>query len=465
MIGTVVSFRAAVSLAIFLSLTAPCLASAGAFRDTKHGSRTSGVQRATDVPRGSCVNCHSGHSSTEASARAETLNLFAPNDDNLCFNCHLDASAHGTWGGSSRWSDSEHARPDGVRRPGRPMRKGGATEGQCLNCHDPHGARDRSGVIPSMLVAREEALCLECHDGARANNVAVSFRKNYSHPVALSGRHAGDERPAGDGAGRATDRHSECADCHNVHALSRDVITPSAPEASGLLAGVSRVQVINGVAGSKPAYEWKSPGEPAFARQYELCFKCHSSAARQPAGQEDVAALTNPSNASFHPIQARGTNATIDRAAFVNDYDASSILYCTDCHAGDEPSSHAPHGSNHKYILRKQTIDDARTQPMREDNLCFACHSFDVYANAASPPTVLRASRFNFPSAAGHAFHVGAQSVPCFACHETHGSIRNASLISTTRMPGIRAYSQTAAGGNCVSSCHQSRSYTVNYPR
>ena len=41
--------------------------------------------------------------------------------------------------------------------------------GKCVNCHDVHGYNmDGTGLIPSLLVSREEKLCLVCHDGSPA---------------------------------------------------------------------------------------------------------------------------------------------------------------------------------------------------------------------------------------------------------------------------------------------------------
>jgi hypothetical protein len=107
---------------------------------------------------------------------------------------------------------------------------------------------------------------------------------------------------------------------------------------------------------------------------------------------------------------------------------------------------------------------------MGSDELCFKCHSYDVYANRQSSELVRRASRFNAPgSAAGHAEHAMAQepsqSVSCYSCHATHGSVDQPHLMATGRMPGILSFNRTASGGTCVSSCHDPRSYTVNYAR
>jgi hypothetical protein len=88
-----------------------------------------------------------------------------------------------------------------------------------------------------------------------------------------------------------------------------------------------------------------------------------------------------------------------------------------------------------------------------------------VYANPAADQITLGASRFNTPSTAGHAFHAGQQKIPCWSCHETHGSTRFASLIANGRDHEILSFTQMPNGGTCTSSCHASKTYTVNYGR
>jgi hypothetical protein len=103
---------------------------------------------------------------------------------------------------------------------------------------------------------------------------------------------------------------------------------------------------------------------------------------------------------------------------------------------------------------------------MASNEMCFDCHSFDVYANRSSPESVRAHSRFNRPGAdKGHAEHVAEENVPCYACHTTHGSTVQKRLIVTGRTPGIRNYTETASGGTCAPTCHGSESYTVNYAR
>jgi predicted CXXCH cytochrome family protein len=453
-----------------LALLAPDLGAkgGGVFRGTKHGDRTVGPQRIPERPRGSCTQCHEPHSGRDgnASGGPHEKALFAPNDNALCLTCHDRRSANGLFPGSVRWTQGGHALAASMYWPG-PKARPSSDSGKCVNCHDPHGTRDTTGSpVASLLVAQDDDLCITCHSGARARDVRTQFTKAYHHPIELRGRHA-----AGEGADSSSfsatgnQRHSECADCHNPHELRDGRGMTSAPEASERIAGVSRIQVTNSSAGMRPIYTWRGPDDRAFAAEYEVCFKCHSSWTRQPPGQSDLAALTNPANPSYHPIQARGANEKINPLAFAYGWTDRSTVYCTDCHGSDDPQARGPHGSVYESILKRPYTASPLQRAMSPDEICFNCHSFEVYADPGAPEIVQRASRFNGPQTSGHTFHVGVQQTPCYTCHETHGSTRYSALIVTGRLPGINSYTQTTAGGSCTATCHVTRNYSVNYTR
>ena len=438
----------------------PLWAKNGAFRSTGHGNPDKGPQRLANKPRGSCAQCHDEHASHDRS-RSRVPNpkaLFAPDDNDLCFVCHTAPSESGVFPGSATWQRSGHATS--------PRMTKGADANRCVICHDPHGVRDANGVIPAMLAAREPDLCLQCHDGSRGPDIRSQLMKSYPHAIGARGRHApGESDPAKFGSYPSNNRHATCSDCHNVHQATQDPASPSQPQASNRLAGVSRVEVVNGGAGVAPAFRWRAAGDPGEANEYEICFKCHSSWAKQPPGKADLALLTNPANASYHPIQAAGKNRNIPREAFANNMAADSVIACSDCHTSDDDRVRGPHGSMYPYLLKKPPATSTMAEGMTPNDLCFDCHTYGVYADPKSPKEVLQFSRFNSPAGEGHAFHVGAQHLPCYACHETHGSARLPALIARGRFPGISTYVQTQSGGTCASSCHGMKTYSVNYPR
>jgi len=408
-----------------------CLAENGAYPSTKHGDPVYGPQRMMNEPRGECCQCHPH--AVDPMAQTYEFALFAPNDNNLCFTCHATGSEDGIFQGNAYWQPSSHAQTN-TR----------IDSGKCINCHDPHGVKDTTVVIPAMLSGREPNLCLSCHDGSKAPDIRDQLTKPYWHGMNARGSHDTHEGsdPAKFAAMPVANRHVQCSDCHNSHVQT---------------GGVSRIEVSNGAAGMAPRYTFRPADDPSTANEYEVCFKCHSSWTVQPSGQVDFALVTNPNNPSYHPIQAAGKNTKIDPNAFVSGYDATSILTCTSCHGTDDPVVKGPHGSSYQYLLKKQSGTTSK------DDICFSCHSYDVYGNAASLPATQAASRFN--GGIGHAFHVGSQNLACASCHLTHGSTRSPFLMARNRFPGITTYVQTPTGGTCTSSCHASQTYTITYPR
>jgi predicted CXXCH cytochrome family protein len=420
---------------------------------------------------GECDQCHTMHGgSTIVYAHA----LLGPDDNTLCDQCHNTAWAGGSYAGTWLYTGSSHGTSERAVWPGPsppPRTEAGAT-GKCLNCHDPHGWEDAKGLVPMLAIGREEVLCLTCHDGSpAATNIDVDLRKAFRHPVGdYTGRHAGptESRPTDFAAAPANNRHSECADCHNPHIAAPDRPGPATgTNLARVNLGVGRVLVQNGGPGVPPAFTF-APGADTLTApvaEYQLCFKCHSSWTTQPTGQTDLALALNPANASYHPVEATGRDLDISPGSFVPGWSASSLTRCGDCHGSDfDGGARGPHGSSNRYILRRPYVASSLPRDMATDEICFSCHSYDVYANDKASDPVLVQSRFNPPGEGkGHAFHVGKMSVPCYACHVTHGSPNRSHLIVTGRSPGLVSFTATPSGGTCQPSCHGSRSYSINY--
>jgi hypothetical protein len=291
--------------------------------------------------------------------------------------------------------------------------------------------------------------------------------QTFAHPwAAASGQHATGERGAEAAQpGPTPARHAECVDCHNPHAARRDPVRPAAPDAPGALQGVARVRISNGPPGSGPSFTWAGPDDTSPALEYEICFRCHSSFAVLRPGAADVSVAFNPANASFHPVEARGTNRGIAPGAFVQGWSSETLVLCSDCHGGDT-GVRGPHASAHRYLLKARYVAEPGRRPVSSGDLCFDCHAFSTYADAGAPVSAQSQSRFNPPNAAGgHAYHVATQGLGCYACHETHGSPSTPNLVAVGRSPGIVAFTRDSAGGSCATSCHAAKAYGLNYPR
>ena len=422
---------------------------------------------------GDCEQCHTMHGDGPV---VYGHALVGPDENTLCDKCHATPWAGGSYAGTTIYAGSSHGSGPGTVWPGpdpAPRTEVDAA-GKCLNCHDPHGWTDAAGLIPQLTVSREENLCLTCHDGAPAStNIASDLDKVYGHPVrTYTGRHHGplESQPSDFAVAPVDNRHSECEDCHDPHVVSSDQGgPPPAPALSRRNLGVSRVLVQNGGPGTRPTYTF-APGSDTLTApvaEYQLCFKCHSSWTTQPTGQTDLALELNPANASYHPVEAAGRDPNIAAGSFVPGWSVTSLTRCGDCHGSDFVGGpRGPHGSSYRYILSKPYPASSLPQVATSDELCFSCHTFDVYANPGAPAAVRAFSRFNAPGAvAGHAEHVGTNSVPCYACHVTHGAAFQGHLIATGRSPGIMAFTETPAGGTCTPTCHAPQSYTVDYAR
>ncbi len=471
------------ALAAFLVVAGarPAGTRGGVYTQTKHGNATTGVKRTSDRPVGSCQQCHAPEG--RGSGR-NAFGLFAPNTNALCATCHGAAGANGIYQGPIPYNISSHATSTVMVWPGADpavdrgalRAKSPADAGKCVNCHTPHGNRDAAGLIPSLTFSREEKLCIVCHDGSpAAKNVKADLAKIYRHPAGtITGKHDEAEggTPAKYGFTPTNNRHAECVDCHNLHVAKADLSPPTGPAASNRLLGMGRVAVTNGAAGAVPLYMYRGPSDSSPPLEYEICFKCHSSWTTLPlttpsgGAPKDKAVQFNPNNASYHPVEAAGKDAKINANAFVNNWNATKTMYCTDCHTSDTTSVRGPHGSLYNYILKLDYRVSGSPRTTSPAELCFDCHRYDTYANARAAAAVQGYSRFNAPAYGnGHTLHVAQRQQPCFACHESHGSPALPHLMVTGRSPGLSGYTETLTGGTCNTTCHAARSYTINYPR
>jgi len=397
------------------------------------------------------------------------------------------------------------------------------TGDSCAACHNAHTAQ---GPLLLQAGTPESNLCFRCHDGTGADSDIQaqytdptvpandpSTSSWYSHPATSPSDHATDRE---DEFGGTLDRHAACADCHQPHLADGTVPTQTTAgwTASGPIMGASGVSVVNGAAGTSPTYAWN----PTSTLEYELCFKCHSGFTQLPANDPahpsrwalDKSIELNPSNASYHPIEAAGKNTT---AAMANSlggtspyklwtFQTDSTIRCVNCHGDSRlatPASPpgadaqlAPHAVANRGLLmapyRDRNLKPAAEAYSAADfALCFQCHAESPMVDFSGDPN--GATRFSF-----HGYHLnaidaeglggldidtaghGAGNAICAECHfRIHGSSEavngqadNARLVNFA--PNVQPYrgtlqwTGTPGGGNCTLICHGVTHSGDSYP-
>lgn len=362
----------------------------------------------------------------------------------FCWTCHENLTLSGNpigWGyygfyqGRNMWGAHQILGWVGIGWPGEPPNGGASTihprnprtaGARCLHCHTPHGIKGTVSspydtwavpvanqiactapdtpfgcnpsltadyLIPHQLLAWEEALCFNCHDGAPAMNIKTEIEKRSlvggsGHPVndiAIAGRHfVGESLPI-------TKKHVECVDCHNPHAdntqgCSGGIVT-------GRLSGMRYIGIDGNVYDPCPK-GITNPDGPSGRQPYihEVCFKCHGNSYNQvfsgnaypdntniraksdgvtpdsrsnkrlefdPNGTDATYGPNQTYNSAFHPVVAAGRNTTLAMCLQLSgttaapgpfDYSSSRTLpcavdykfwmgyitiNCTDCHNSD----------------------------------------------------------------------------------------------------------------------------------
>ena len=248
-----------------------------------------------------CVTCHDPHDDTFGD-----FLVLSNLRSNLCLKCH---NLYG-------WNDTIHessvalvagANDDYLHDTG----YASVADNGCLSCHRPHSAGEPQRLFH---FEKEEDNCLSCHNGQVADtNLVEEFNKTSGHFVQdYGGVH--DIKESVD----ASERHVECIDCHNAHAIIRK--TAQAPHVSGALNAVSGVTAEGSVI-AQATYE------------YEVCFKCHghnpsrveSTISRQIT-QTDTIVEFDSSNPSYHPVTAKGANLNVP--SLKAGMDEATIIYC-----------------------------------------------------------------------------------------------------------------------------------------
>jgi predicted CXXCH cytochrome family protein len=387
-----------------------------------------------------CTTCHDPHNNELGSFLRMTDQMGA-----ICISCHdMDG-----------WSHSAHAlsgKPTVGRSvdPRERLKYGSVRENSCMNCHKIHSAPQRERLL---RFRREEDNCLNCHSGSIASfNIAADIQKRSAHDGrAKTNVHDPTEQPF------SMQRHAECVDCHNPHAVKHNPI--------GIVRGTFG-QVLKGpnLHVSGVSISGVQLDESRFA--YEICLKCHGDGVLRPRlnttreiTQTNTRLEFQPSNPSFHPVAGPRRNS--DVVSLIAPLRTGSIITCTDCHNSDNAraaggsGANGPHGSIYEPLLvRNYETADFTAESAAAYALCYACHSRDSIIGDESFPL--------------HRRHVVDLRTPCSACHDAHGIYRgqgnaanhgnliNFDLSIVRPAPGRRIeYQDTGRfSGSCTLTCH-----------
>ncbi len=486
---------------LFIWILSPERASGGTYLDSAHGNSTSGVDRSvvisgfTYTTKGHCAHCHEQHASIggaeptpPAAEGPSSYALFRSNfglDKNeLCYACHetftldsmpLGYGRYGIYQGETKYNNSIHYSDSSVVWNPDPVPPGPPYDdaGNCHNCHNPHGYSDATGLIPSMLFARDsktgdspayEMGCEACHDGTQVSkNIKAQLDKSYGHLThTYNNRHILPETGQSEGGSSfgPDNRHAECVDCHNPHALgiSGDSHNPTGNAVSDVLLNVWGVEPTWPSIWTQPTgfTVLKPPAYPdGSTKEYQICFKCHSyyglgpdtsdtaedgvfEAITVPSGiaTTDQAWMLNPNNKAVHPVVVTLNNQTgsyspqaLDSTQMSSPWTnvGNQTMYCSDCHGADDEASggaKGPHGSIRKFMLKGTAkywptksdgvtlwdLGDFGSAEAGADLFCTNCHQNDRVNNVHQ----------QYKAKGGHEY-------TCVTCHVavSHGSKRS----------------------------------------
>lgn len=428
-----------------------------------------------------CSNCHDAHSDANPKFMLTGYQDGAGYGSPLCRTCHnkeyyssvpniphRESIIQWNGAGANPWYIPGQNLPN---NPNSTPKANG-----CENCHQPHNSTSTKQLLKS---GGESQTCLNCHNGNvvvdPTKNIDAALNRMYTHPIkdpSYSGRHKPKRQADGKIREDAADlglsnRHAECEDCHNSHAVSAGT-SPNPPLTTSNLTP----KVNKGVWGVSPTWPGNWGDVTTYTTvqdttyQYQICLKCHSYYAfgftppADPYGKvaggtnSDQSKEFNSNNASYHPVAAAGKNPMrMGTTAFVpgtgasyanqliNGMTPTSVFTCAECHSdalsGAGAGPKGPHGSDVWPILWAP-YTALTGQPGTSNHICFKCHDATVFgveavAGDTAAANFANGERTGFSQGTKnyHRKHVILRNQPCQACHSAvpHGYKRRAMLV------------------------------------
>ncbi len=356
------------------------------------------------APPGSCVQCHLALiKQPVAHAAAED-----------CSACHVQEK-----GNAHRFKPAAEGEKlctgcHEVRTPADKYVHGPVAVGDCVSCHNPHGA-----AKPGLLKTGTSELCESCH----VEMTARLAEKRFTHaPV-----------------------KTDCAGCHNPHAspyrfqlkAEGSALCLSCHKSTERLIAASPVKhdAVRTGRACQTCHEVHAAGVTPLLKgpSATLCLGCHDKEVPMPGAPLQNIKSWLAANPNLHgPIREQD---------------------CVGCHR--------PHESEH-FRLLEQDYPAKFYSPFDAKNyeLCFACHQPDlVRVEKTASLTGFRDGERNL-----HFVHVNQpeKGRTCRACHEVHSSqrprhIRDTVPFGTWALP-IK-FEAVPDGGKCAPGCHVAYQY------
>lgn len=387
---------------------------------------------------GRCLACHKQINQKHPDANTADFQLLATGEG-LCSTCH--------------------PKLQGKKNTHAPV-----TEGECLQCHAPHGSDNK--FFLAVPAESQDKLCLQCHDKQ------ITANKFTHGPVGLG----------------------SCTYCHDPHESDHEALLKDDPKtlcfechvdiANGMKESTSIHQVVQ-TEGCTTCHQPHGSEFPNLLKQSgeAFCFTCH------PAIEEKYA-KSRSKHSGLYQEHGCGTCHQPHYSSYAKLLNNKELDLCLSCHSEENAISskspkdialelkqtflheplaqgqcavcHDPHGSKFLTLLVGPYPDTiyASFEPEMY-GLCFSCHDQDLLTSQ----TTDAATSFRNGSQNLHYLHatIPRKGRTCKTCHQPHASngpkLINQSGSSFGDWQMSISFTTAGDGGSCMPGCHRKMGY------